>query len=61
MKKSIISFLAVMLVIVLLGVSAITGIYLPVSGGDSSAEEGSSEGKRHPPRTGLGWRFIDHV
>ena len=44
MKKSIISFLAVMLVIVLLGVSAITGIYLPVSGGDSSAEEGSSEG-----------------
>lgn len=44
MKKSIISFLAVMLVIVLLGVSAITGLSIPVGGGDSSADEGSSEG-----------------
>lgn len=45
MKKSIISFLAVMLVIVILGVSAITGLAIPVGGGDSSAEDvGSAEG-----------------
>ena len=44
MKKSIISFLAVMLVIVLLGVSAITGLAIPIGGGDSSADEGSSTG-----------------
>lgn len=44
MKKSIISFLAVMLVIVLLGVSAITGLAIPIGGGDGSADEGSSTG-----------------
>ena len=39
MKKSIFSFIAVMLVIVLLGVTAITGLYLPVNTDTGSSSE----------------------
>ena len=43
MKKSIISFLAVMLIIVFLGVSVITGLYIPAGGGASSSTDTEPE------------------
>ncbi len=43
MKKSIFSFIAVMLVIVLLGVTAITGLYLPINTDTGSSSESTEE------------------